>query len=291
MQFSVGPIQYFWPRNIVFDFYDEVAHSQADIVYLGETVCAKRRELKLADYLDLAHGLRKKGKQVVLSTMTLLEAPSELRELKRYVENGEFLVEANDMGAIQLLHAASLPFVAGPAINCYNQHSLCQLLDLGMQRWVMPVELSGEWLRTTLQQPEIVSRRSDFEVEVFALGHLPLAWSARCFTARSENRHKDDCELCCIKYPSGRKVVSQDGTEVFVLNGIQTQSGSRYNLINQLPEMSGWVDIARLSPEPEQTFDWLTRFQRNIHGEAPVPLSEGDCNGYWLQLAGMVRNV
>lgn len=42
---------------------------------------------------------------------------------------------------------------------------------------------------------------------------------------------------------------SQEGEQVFVLNGIQTQSGHCYNLINQLPEMEGLVDIVRLSPE------------------------------------------
>ncbi len=53
-----------------------------------------------------------------------------------------------------------------------------------------------------------------------------LAYSARCFTARSENRAKDDCETCCQKkYPQGRQVLSQENQQVFVLNGIQTQSG------------------------------------------------------------------
>ncbi|MBV2127602.1 U32 family peptidase [Arsukibacterium indicum] len=287
MQFSLGPVLYFWPKAQMLQFYREVADSDFDIVYLGETVCSKRRELKYEDYLALALMLREAGKQVVLSSMTLYEAPGELRELRKYVDNGEFLVEANDVGAISMLQEQSLPFVAGAAINCYNQHTLRRLVSMGLSRWVMPVELSGQWLSDVLNQSIISDIRDCFSTEVFALGHLPLAWSGRCFTARSENRSKDQCELCCIKYPAGREVSSQDGTQVFVLNGIQTQSGYRYNLVNQLSTMHNTVDIVRLSPQQTGTFDWLAKFKANLDGTAPQPLSASDSNGYWLQLAGM----
>uniref|UniRef100_UPI004048CA32 U32 family peptidase n=1 Tax=Rheinheimera sp. TaxID=1869214 RepID=UPI004048CA32 len=204
MQFSLGPVLYFWPKAQMLEFYRQVADSDIDIVYLGETVCSKRRELKFDDYMALAQMLREAGKQVCLSSMTLYEAPGELRELRKYVDNGEFLVEANDVGAISMLQQQSLPFVAGAAINCYNQHTLRQLVGMGLTRWVMPVELSGHWLSKVLQQSLIADIRDCFSTEVFGFGHLPLAWSGRCFTARSENRSKDQCELCCINYPQRR---------------------------------------------------------------------------------------
>jgi len=287
MQFSLGPVLYFWPKAQMLQFYREVADSDFDIVYLGETVCSKRRELKFDDYLAVAQMLREAGKQVCLSSMTLYEAPGELRELRKYVDNGEFLVEANDVGAISMLQEQSLPFVAGAAINCYNQHTLRRLVGMGLKRWVLPVELSGQWLSNVLNQSVISDIRDCFTTEVFSFGHLPLAWSGRCFTARSENRSKDQCELCCIKYPEGRQVISQDGTQVFVLNGIQTQSGYRYNLVNQLSTMQNIVDIVRLSPKLTGTFDWLAKFKANLGGQAPQQLSATDSNGYWLQLAGM----
>ncbi|WP_449359101.1 U32 family peptidase [Alishewanella longhuensis] len=183
----------------------------------------------------------------------------------------------------------SLPFIAGAAINCYNQHTLRRLIGMGLTRWVLPVELSGQWLSEVLRQAVVADIRHCFETEVFSFGHLPLAWSGRCFTARSENRSKDQCELCCINYPEGRTVSSQDGSQVFVLNGIQTQSGSRYNLVNQLPTMQGIVNIVRLSPQAEGTFDWLARFKANLNGTAPQPLPATDSNGYWLNLAGMLK--
>src|SRR5690606_23123680 len=158
MKFSLGPILYFWPKAQVMDFYQQAAASAVDVVYLGETVCAKRRELRLPDYLQIAHQLREAGKEVVLSTMTLLESPADLRELRRYCDNGEFWVEANDMGAVALLSEQGLPFVVGPSINSYNPQALIQLLNLGMKRWVMPVELSRDWLVAVLRDPILAAQ-------------------------------------------------------------------------------------------------------------------------------------
>lgn len=289
MQIALGPILYFWPKAKVKAFYRQVAESDVDRVYLGETVCSKRRELSLDDYLTIAHELREAGKQVCLSTMTLLEAPAELAQMAKYCNNGEFEVEANDVGAIPYLREHGVNFTVGSAVNIYNHEALRRFVDMGMNHWVTPYELSQQWLSDILKQPQVSSVRNLFQTEVFAFGHMPLAWSGRCFTARSENRAKDQCELCCIKYPQGRTVKSQDGKQVFVLNGIQTQSGTRYNLINQLPSMQGLVDRARISPQPEGTFDWIERFRANMDGSQPLKLSDKESNGYWLQLAGMVK--
>lgn len=291
MKLSLGPQLYFWPREQLLAFYRQAASAPLDTVYLGETVCPKRRELTLKDYLVLAHQLREAGKEVVLSTMTLLESPADLRELRRYCDNGEFWVEANDMGAVALLSDQGLPFVVGPSINSYNPQALIQLLKLGMKRWVMPVELSRDWLVAVLRDPILAAQRQNFEVEVFAFGHVPLAWSARCFTARSEQRLKDECQLCCIKYPDGRPVHNQEGRQLFVLNGIQTQSGDRYNLINDIPSMIGLVDSLRLSPQSEKTFEWVDRFAANRVQPRPWRLGAGECNGYWHRIAGMATTL
>ena len=196
------------------------------------------------------------------------------------------MVEANDLGAVQLAWEAGLPFVCGPAINAYNAEVLRMLLKQGMRRWVMPVELSRDWLVQLSQ--DLGSARQQFEVEVFAYGHLPLAYSARCFTARSLDKPKDNCELACIHYPTGRLASSREGQKVFNLNGIQTQSGYCYNLGNELEGMAGLVDVVRLSPEGMETLDMLARFKANQQGQAPLPLQqERDCNGYWRQIPGM----
>lgn len=286
MKYSIGAIQYFWPKSRVEAFYDLAVNSSADVIYLGESVCSKRRELRAKDWFAIARALADSGKQVVLSTMALLEAPSEVKALQVYCDNGEFLVEANDMGAIELLAQNKLPFVVGAAINCYNQQTLQLLHSLGMCRWVTPVELSKDNLQSILTSPEIAPIRHSFEVEMQAYGHLPLAYSARCFTARSENRSKDNCELCCINYPTGRTAKSQEGQELFVLNGIQTQSGYCYNLHNDLPAMAGLVDIARISPMAEESLAVIEQFKGNEGGQQPIRLHR-QCNGYWHAIEGM----
>ncbi|ELY4664081.1 U32 family peptidase [Cronobacter muytjensii] len=288
MKYSLGPVLYYWPKATLESFYEAAAKSSADVIYLGEAVCSKRRETKAADWLALARTLAVSGKQVVLSTLALVQAPSELNELKRYIDNGEFLIEANDFGAVGLAAERGLPFVAGHALNCYNAVTLRLLLKEGMTRWCMPVELSRDWLVNLLDQCDTLGIRNAFEVEVLSYGHLPLAYSARCFTARSEDRPKDECETCCIKYPTGRSMRSQENSQVFVLNGIQTMSGYVYNLGNELASMAGLVDMVRLSPMGMETLTMLDTFRANENGTAPLPLAaHSDCNGYWRRLAGM----
>ncbi|NYS30381.1 U32 family peptidase [Pantoea sp. WMus005] len=288
MQYALGPVLWYWPTNTLEDFYQQAARSSADIIYLGEAVCSKRRATPYARWMDLAREMAASGKQVVLSTLALLQSPSELKELQRYVENGEFLIEANDIGTVNMAAERHLPFVAGPTLNVYNADTLQLLVKEGMTRWCMPVEMSRDWLLQLLQQCETRGIRQLFEVEVLGYGHLPLALSARCFTARSENRAKDDCETCCINYPTGRRVNSQEGQQVFVLNGIQTMSGYCYNLGNDLAGMRDQVDCVRLSPQDVTTLAEIDRFRANENGQAPIMVAKGsDCNGYWRKLAGM----
>ena len=288
MKYSLGPLLYFWPKNDVEAFYQQAKISNIDIIYLGESVCSKRRELKPAQWLDIAKDIADSGKQVVLSTMALLEAPSEVNIMKKYIDNADFIIEANDVSAIQLASEAKIPFVVGPAVNCYNAQTLNLFLKQGMTRWCMPVELSREWLNNTLIECEKLGIRNKFETEVFSYGYLPLAYSARCFTARAENRAKDDCETCCIKYPQGITVNSQENQKVFTLNGIQTQSGFCYNLINDLKGMADIVDVVRLSPLGLDTLSLVDDFRANEQSITRHQLEDShQCNGYWHSLAGL----
>jgi len=286
MQFSIGNVLFFWSKQSIQDFYQQVKNTSADTVYLGESVCSKRRELKLGDWLEIGKDLSASGKHVVLSSLALLEAKSELAMLKKVCDNGELLVEANDFGAVDLLSNKNLPFVAGAALNIYNQHDLNYLYKKGMTRWVAPVELSKDWLVNIKQGLTEINLEDKFDVEVYGYGHLPLAYAARCFTARSEDRPKDDCGFCCIKYPQGREVDSQEGDKLFRMNGIQTMSGKAQNLINDLPSMQGLVDMVRISPTSVDSLGWLTLFQQNSKGEASISI-DGYCNGYWHKIPGM----
>ena len=288
MKYALGPLLYFWSKENIESFYQKAINSETDIIYLGESVCSKRREMRPKDWFSIAKEISDSGKQVVLSTMALLEAPSEVNVMKKYIDNGDFIIEANDVSAIQLASESKIPFVVGPAINCYNAQTLNLFLKQGMTRWCMPVELSREWLQNVLMQCDDLGIKGKFETEVFSYGYLPLAYSARCFTARAENKPKDECETCCIKYPNGITVNSQEGQEVFTLNGIQTQSGYCYNLINDLPSMNELVDVVRLSPLSVETFSEVSKFKANESGTEKFTLKDArHCNGYWHNIAGL----
>ena len=190
MKISLAPISYCWSKTDVEQFYQKVAQSPIETVYLGETVCSRRREVKFSDYFELAKMLKAHGKHVVISTMALIEAQSELNELKRIIDNGEFSIEANDMAGVFYAHQAKVPFVCGPTINNYNRTSLELLHKKGMFRFVMPYELSKQWLTNVINH----GSKPQFEIEVMGHGYIPLAHSARCFTAKHYQLSKDKCQ-------------------------------------------------------------------------------------------------
>ena len=65
MGLTLGPLLYFWPKQDVYNFYAQMAETEIETIYLGETVCSKRRQLKTADWISLAQELKSCGKQVV----------------------------------------------------------------------------------------------------------------------------------------------------------------------------------------------------------------------------------
>ena len=83
MKLALGPVLYYWDKDTLLRFYDEIAQTPVDVVYLGETVCSRRHMLRTQDWLDLAESLALAGKEVVLSTQALLESESDLKKIGR----------------------------------------------------------------------------------------------------------------------------------------------------------------------------------------------------------------
>ena len=291
MKLALGPVLYYWSRETLLKFYDEIAQTPVEIVYLGETVCSRRHTLRTQDWFELAERLAQAGKEVVLSTQALLESESDLKTLRKLAANGRFMVEANDMGAVRLL-AGAAPFALGPHINLYNPGTLNYLATLGARRWVAPLEMSHQALQAMQQQ-----RPEEMQTEVFAYGRMPLAFSARCFTARHHNLPKDDCQFRCLDYPDGLMLRTREGRPFLTLNGIQTQSAGVYNLIHELAEMRALgVNVARISPQAHHTEKIIRLFRGCLEGElAPqaaahqmTRLTPGQaCDGFWYGRPGL----
>ncbi len=286
MKLALGPVLYYWTREALQEFYAGIADTGVDIIYLGEVVCSRRHNLRLDDWLGLARDLASSGKEVVLSSQALIESESDLKNLRRIAANGDFAVEANEMGAVRLL-AGHVPFIAGPHLNIYNCDTLAWFAELGAKRFVLPLELSRDTLRE-LQ----ATRPAGMQTEVFAYGRMPIAFSARCFTARHHDLPKDDCQFRCLEDADGLAMHTREKSAFLTLNGIQTQSAQVYDLSGALDEMRGLgVDVVRLSPQSQYMKDIVCSFRDRIAGRAGAPLDAlrvaAPCNGYWYGVPGM----
>jgi collagenase-like PrtC family protease len=286
MKLSLGPLQYFWPREHTLAFYREAADWPLDIIYLGETVCSKRRELGTRDWIALAAELARSGKQVVLSSLALIEAESELGALQRLVDHGDCWIEANDLSAVQLCRERGVPFVAGPTLNVYNHHALAMLMEDGLRRWVPGVE-QGHTLLRELREAMRAEQREMPELEVIAFGRLPLAFSARCFTARALDVAKDQCGFRCIDYPDGMPLATREGQPFLRINGIQIQGEEITDLGPELPQLRELgVDVLRLYPQAEGMAEMVAHY--HLARRSPVaPPRVGARNGYWYGEPGM----
>jgi collagenase-like PrtC family protease len=181
-------------------------------------------------------------------------------------------------------------FVAGPHLNIYNEAALATFARYGLKRWVPPLEGTRTLIETLHR-----SKPDGVETEVFVFGKIPLAFSARCFTARHYDLNKDDCQFKCLDHAEGLTLTTRDGQDFLNINGIQTMSAQSYNLLNEIPDMLAMdIDIIRVSPQKQHINAIIAAFDAARRGEKPQPdtrlwNASGLVDGYWFGDAGIVQ--
>lgn len=290
MKISLGQIPFNWTKKQVSDFYLEMIDLPLDTVYIGNTICSKREAtISTKQWLTIAEKLQTEGKQVIFSTLGLIETDSELNQLAKTCAETPFMIEANDISSVNILSRLEKEFACGPGVNIYNHNTLNILQQKGMVRWTPPVELSIN----AISDIKNAAKNKDVEIELFAFGYLPLATSARCYSARQEGLDKEHCDNICAKTPYGYYVNTTDGKDFLRINGTQTMSAAIHNALNgwKVAETAG-INSLRISPANTDMKNVIAQTHSMLNGyidsvQIDLDPRERFCDGFAFDKAGI----
>jgi collagenase-like PrtC family protease len=245
MELTLGPFAYHWSAEKKRDFYARIAdEAPVGTVYLGEVICSKRAPFFERELPETIARLERAGKTVVLSSLAevMLKRERDATTGLAALEDRE--IEINN--AAGLLAREGRPHRIGPFLNAYSEATIEWLAGQGATHVCLPAEMPSEAIAVAANK----SRELGINVEVQVFGRAPLAVSARCYHARAHGRTKDNCQFVCEQDPDGMPLVTRDGQPLLRVNGIQTQSESYMELLDELPALRDMgVTHARLMPQ------------------------------------------
>ncbi|MDE3027127.1 MAG: U32 family peptidase [Paracoccaceae bacterium] len=295
MELTLGPIAYHWSAERKRDFYTRIADAgPLGTVYLGEVICSKRAPFFEREMPETIALLESAGKTVVLSSLAEVVLRRERDATTGLAEMQDREIEINN--ASGLLARAGWPHRIGPFLNAYNEATIEWLAEQGATHVCLPTEMPSDAIAVATR----TARGLGLGVEVQVFGRAPLAVSARCYHARAHGRTKDNCQFVCEQDPDGMPLATRENQPILRVNGIQTQSESYVELLDELPALQDMgVTHARLMPQDTDMRDVIDIFSACISGEIPAnearrKLSEvcrgtGFSNGFFHGTAGYRR--
>jgi hypothetical protein len=203
---TVGPLQYWWPRPPCWP-------STPRSPRVGRRHRGARRggvlaphELKPDDWLALARDLAAAGKEVVLATPGAARIRGRAAHACAACRTGRVRRRGRRrVGAARCWPAARASCSVRTSTSTAAPRSL-EHAALGAVRWVRAGRTRARRLSAASTRPAGAGAGPPgppIATEVFAFGRMPLAFSARCFTARHHRLNKDDCDFRCIDAPDG----------------------------------------------------------------------------------------
>ncbi len=287
VRISVGPAPSNWGAMRSMSFYRELARSCADYVYLGETVCSQRSCLSPDFVGRMCDELLGTGKEVYASSLTLARDDAEHRGFDRLAKLvGR--IEVNSPAFLSMM--PHYPAVCGLFLNVCNSTAARVFARHGATRIVLPCELGLDSIRD-------IARGSQVAVEVIAHGHVPIAMSGTCCTARCTGRTDSRCGRVCEHYPEGI-TLQAGGRQMFRVEGFQTLSAGTWCLAEYLTDLeNAGVHSVRILPQMRHTNRIVQIYRDMLDGrrdchdalEELRALSSGQlCNGWLVGKPGWV---
>lgn len=261
---TLGPVLFLWDGPQWRDFYFRIAEeAPVDVVFLGEVVCSKRKHFAEPYISEVVERLCIAGKEIVLSSLALATQQREIEYSRECAEQGEFLVEANDLSILPSLVGKA--HAVGPSVNVYNAMTANYLASRGARSICLPPELPLASIAA------IAHDLDGADVEVFAYGRDPLAISARCAHARARGKSKDNCQFACAEDPDGLSLTTMSGEPFLAINSVQTMSHSYHCIIGELDALArSGVRRFRLSPQKADMVEVARIYRAALSGEMDV---------------------